>query len=76
MTYRKMFAGIFFILILAIAAAAIFIWSQLNEPYRKFTEDKLAVAITPGTSLDSASRLLATKGVIKYPWMLKSLFYY
>lgn len=76
MTRRKIFAAIFFILILAIAAAGIFIWSQLNQPYRKFSEDKLAVAIRPGTSLDSASRLLATKGVIKYPWLLKSLFYY
>lgn len=76
MTRRKIFAAIFFILILAIAATGIFIWSQLNQPYRKFSEDKLAVAIRPGTSLDSASRLLATKGVIKYPWLLKSLFYY
>lgn len=76
MTRRKIFAAIILILILAIAAAGIFVWSQLNQPYRKFTEDKLAVAIRPGTSLDSASRLLATKGVIKYPWLLKSLFYY
>lgn len=76
MTYRKIFAGIFFILILAIAAAGIFIWSQFNEPYRKFSEDKLLVAILPGTSLDSASRLLAAKGVVKNPWLLKSLFYY
>lgn len=76
MTRRKIFAAIFLIFILAIAAAGIFIWSQLNQPYRKFTEDKLAVAIPAGTSLDSASRLLATKGVIKYPWLLKSLFYY
>lgn len=76
MTRRKIFAAIILILILAIAAAGIFIWSQLNQSYRKFTEDKLAVAIRPGTSLDSASRLLATKGVIKYPWLLKSLFYY
>src|SRR5262245_55744456 len=73
---RKIFAAIFFVIILAIAAAGIFIWSQLNEPYRKFTEDKLLVGIPPGTSLDSASRLLTTKGVLKHPWLLKSLFYY
>jgi UPF0755 protein len=76
MTRRKIFAAIFFILILAIATAGIFIWSQVNEPYRKFTEDKLPISLPPGTSLDSASRRLATKGVIKYPWLLKSLFYY
>jgi UPF0755 protein len=75
-TRGKIFVAIFFILILVIAAAGVFVWSQLNEPYRKFTEDKLPVSITPGTSLDSASRLLATKGVVKYPWLLKSLFYY
>jgi len=75
-TGKKIFAAIFFIFILAIAAAGIFIWSQLNEPYRKFTEDKLLVAIPSGTSLDSASRLLASKGVLKYPWTLKGLFYY
>jgi peptidoglycan lytic transglycosylase G len=75
-TRRKIFAAIFFIFIVAIATTAIFVWSQLNQPYRKFSEDKLAVAIPPGTSLDSASRLLATKGVVKHPWLLKSLFYY
>jgi peptidoglycan lytic transglycosylase G len=76
MTYRKIFTGIFFIFILVIGAVGIFIWSQLNEPYRKFSEDKLLVAIPSGTSLDSASRLLTTKGVLKHPWLLKALFYY
>jgi UPF0755 protein len=76
MTRRKIFAVIFFILMLAITAIGIFIWSELNKPYRKFTEDKLLVAIPSGTSLDSASRLLTTKGVVKDPWLLKGLFYY
>ncbi len=76
MTRRKIFAVIFFILMLAIIATGIFIWSELNKPYRTFSEDKLLVKIPSGTSLDSASRLLTTKGVVKYPWMLKGLFYY
>ena len=62
MTRRKIFAVIFFILLLAITATGIFMWSELNKPYRKFSEDKLLVTIPSGTSLDSASRLLTTKG--------------
>lgn len=75
-TRRKIFAVIFFILMLAITATGIFIWSALNKPYRKFSEDKLLVAIPSGTSLDSASHLLVAKGVVKHPWLLKGLFYY
>ena len=56
MTRGKVFFTIFFILMLAIAATGIFIWSELNQPYRKFTEDKLLVPIRSGTSLDSALR--------------------
>jgi peptidoglycan lytic transglycosylase G len=76
MSRKKIFAIFFFILILAIVAAGIFTWSEFNNPYRNFSESKLLVAIPPGTSLDSASRLLTAKGVVKYPWLLKVLFYY
>ena len=62
---KHILAVIFFILMLAITATVMFIWSELNKPYRAFSEDKLLVTIPSGISLDSASRLLTTKGVVR-----------
>ncbi len=73
---RRILAIIFFILVLAITAAGIFVWSVLNRPYRTYSEEKLLVAIPPGTSLNTASRLLTDHGVIRHPLLLKGLFYY
>src|ERR1051325_1224475 len=67
----------FFVLLMLVAGgAAAFVWRLLNTPYKGYSQPRIAITIKEGNSVNSISRLLAEKGVIWNPWLLKGIFLY
>jgi UPF0755 protein len=47
---------------------------KIFDPYKGYSEPKIAVTIHPGTSVSSIANILHQKGVIPHPWYLKGIF--
>jgi UPF0755 protein len=72
---RRIFS-VFLFLLLCGAASAYYVWILLNESYKGYSAQKIALTIHPGSSASAISNLLWQKGVIRNPWLLKGLFLY
>jgi UPF0755 protein len=62
--------------LLGAAAFVYHIRSRIYQPYKGYSESRIAVTIYPGMSVDSISRVLYNRGVIPNPWYLKGIFIY
>ena len=73
---KRIFALLFLLVIIAVAAVVYVAWYAVNAPYRAYSEQRVFVSIPPGMSLDSATRTLANRGIVRHPLLLKGIFYY
>lgn len=73
---RRWFLSIFLLLLLAAGGAAYYGWILLNEPYKGYSQPRIALTVKPGSSASGISRLLMNKGVIRNEWLLKGIFLY
>lgn len=62
------------LILLLAGASAFWIYRLATTPYRNYSEDKLLITITSGTSLSSIARTLESRGVVPYDWLLRGLF--
>jgi UPF0755 protein len=77
MTRTKRILGlIFFLIIITAGTATYIVWYAVHNPYRAYKEDKISVSIPQGMSLDSATKLLTKRGIVRHPLLLKIIFYY
>jgi UPF0755 protein len=73
---KRILALLFLFLMVAVATVVYIAWYAVNDPYRAYGEQKILVSIPPGMSLDSATKTLAQRGVVRHPLLLKGIFYY
>lgn len=62
------------LILLALGASAFWIYNLAITPYRNYSEERLLITITPGTSLNSIARTLQSRGVVPYGWLLRGIF--
>jgi UPF0755 protein len=76
MATRAVRISIFALLVFAGALlfAALYFRHLLITPYKNYSEPRIAVTISRGTSLNSIATLLQQKGIIRSPWLLKAIF--
>jgi peptidoglycan lytic transglycosylase G len=64
------------LILIATSAVVYVIHKNIYEPYKGYSEPKIAVTIHPGMSVNSIARTLHAQGVIRHPWYLKGIFIY
>ena len=64
----KIVFRLFFVFLIAGAAAFGWVWYQLNQPYKAF-DDNVFIDFPVKTRTEEMARLLADKGVVEKPWL-------
>lgn len=69
---------LFLLLFVAVAllCASYYVYSELNRPYKGYSEPKKAVSIAPGTSLNQIVHTMQSQGIVRHEWLLEGLFLY
>lgn len=76
---RRLTLGALAILALAgggLAAAGVWSWNRLHEPYRGYSEERQLVTVAGGSSARAIIECLAAEGVLRHPLLTRLYFRY